>query len=325
MNNIVIKGVGSYIPNKILTNEDLGKIVDTSDEWISGRTGIKKRHISSGEDTSYMATEACKQALTRANIDPKDIDLIIVATATPDMYIPSTACIVQKEIDAVNALAFDISAACTGFIYGIQIGTSLMKTSNFKHALVVGAETLSKVTDWQDRSTCVIFADGAGAALLSRDENVGVIDTINKSEGDKWEHITIGGNDVINPFSKEIEPKKKEIQMNGGEVFKFATTTIPKAIKEILEKNNMSIDEIDYIVPHQANIRIIEYAAKKLKISPDKFYTNIQDYGNTSAASVPIALNEMYEKDLLKKGDKIILVGFGGGLTYGASLIDWSI
>ncbi|MEF9991047.1 MAG: beta-ketoacyl-ACP synthase III [Romboutsia sp.] len=323
MDKIIIEGIGAYAPSKIVTNDDLSKIVDTNNEWIEGRTGIKERCISQGEDTSHMAIKASMLAIERANISPIDIDLIILATCTPDMFIPSTACIVQKHIGAKNALAFDISAACTGFVYGLKLADSLMKTNDYKHALVIGAENLSKVVDWKDRGTCVLFGDGAGAAILSKGKDDGIIDSICKSEGDKWEHITIGADDVVNPFIEEEVVKEKHLGMNGGEVFKFATRVIPESVKEILTKNNVSIDEIDYIVPHQANSRIIEYAAKKLKISNDKFYMNISRYGNTSAASIPIALNEMYEKNLLKKGSKIVLVGFGGGLTYGCALINW--
>lgn len=325
MDNIIIEGMGLYTPSKIVTNEDLSKIVETNDEWIAGRTGIKERRISQGEDTSHMATEASKKALEVAKISALDIDLIVLATCTPDMFIPSTACIVQANIGAKNALAFDISAACTGFIYGLQVAESLMKTNDFKHALVIGSENLSKVVNWEDRGTCVLFADGAGAAVLSKSNEGGIIKTICGSDGEKGEYITLGANDVSNPFYEKETEKDKMLGMYGQEVFKFATSIIPSLIKEILEKSNLTIDDIDYIVPHQANTRIIEYAAKKLKISTDKFYMNIQNYGNTSAASIPMALSEMQEKNLLKKNNKVILVGFGGGLTYGASLIEWSI
>lgn len=325
MDEIIIEGIGAYTPSKIVTNHDLSQIVDTNNEWIESRTGIKERCISQGEDTSYMAVEASKKAMKLANISPLDIDLIVLATSTPDMFIPATACIVQKHIGATNAFAFDISAACTGFIYGLKIAESLMKTNDYKHALVIGAENLSKVVDWEDRTTCVLFADGAGAAVLSKKSEKGIVNTICGSDGEGNELITIGANDVKNPFVREEIIKDKNLGMIGGEVFKFATSIIPSMVNELLEKANISIDEIDYIVPHQANIRIIEYAAKKLNIPKDKFYMNIDRYGNTSAASIPIALNEMYEKKLLSKDKKIILVGFGGGLTYGASLINWKI
>lgn len=327
MDKIIIGGIGSYAPSKIVTNDDLSQIVDTNNEWIEGRTGIKERRISQGEDTSLMATEASKKAIEMANISPLDIDLIVLATCTPDMFIPATACIVQANLGAKNALAFDISAACTGFIYGLNVAESLMKNNNFKHALVIGSENLSKVVNWEDRGTCVLFADGAGAAVLSKGKEDGIIKTICGTDGEKGEFITLGANDVKNPFYENESKDKRDpsLGMYGQEVFKFATSIIPSLINEILKKANLTIDEIDYIVPHQANIRIIEYAAKKLKIPKDKFFMNIQSYGNTSAASIPIALDEMNEKKLLKKDSKIILVGFGGGLTYGASLINWSI
>lgn len=324
MNEVVIAGVGKYIPSKVVTNDMLSQIMDTNDEWIVSRTGIKQRHITTGENTSDIASKAALKALENANIDVLDIDLIIVATCTPDMFTPATACIVQKNIGAKNAFAFDISAACSGFIYGINIAKSMMKQNNIKKSLVIGAETLSKAVDWEDRSTCVLFGDGAGAAVLSLSEEEGIISTICKSQGSKWENLTIGGKDLNNPYIDEVNSNSAYLQMNGGEIFKFATVTIVKLIKEILKQNNLTLEDIDYIVPHQANERIIQFAAKKLNLSMDKFYINIHEYGNTSAASIPIALSEMQEKNLLKKGDKIIAVGFGAGLTSGACLIEWT-
>lgn len=324
MDNVVIAGVGKYIPSKVVTNDMLSQIVDTNDEWITSRTGIKQRHITTGENTSDIASKAALKALENANIDALDIDLIIVATCTPDMFTPATACIVQKNIGAKNAFAFDLSAACSGFIYGINVAKSMMKQNNIKKSLVIGAETLSKALDWKDRSTCVLFGDGAGAAVLSLDEDEGIIDVICNSKGSKWENLTIGAKDIDNPYVDEVTIFNPYLQMNGGEIFKFATVTMVKLIKEILKQNNLTLDDIDYIVPHQANERIIQFAAKKLDISMDKFYININEYGNTSAASIPIAISEMEEKSLLKKGDKIIAVGFGAGLTSGACLIEWT-
>ncbi|MDY2736028.1 beta-ketoacyl-ACP synthase III [Intestinibacter sp.] len=324
MDNVVIAGVGKSIPSKVVTNDMLSQIVDTNDEWITSRTGIKQRHITTGENTSDIASKAALNALENANIDALDIDLIIVATCTPDMFTPATACIVQKNIGAKNAFAFDLSAACSGFIYGINVAKSMMKQNNIKKSLVIGAETLSKTLDWKDRSTCVLFGDGAGAAVLSLDQNEGIIDVICNSKGAKWENLTIGAKDINNPYVDEVSSINHYLQMNGGEIFKFATVTIVKLIKEILKKNNLILDDIDYIVPHQANERIIQFAAKKLDISMDKFYINIHEYGNTSAASIPIAISEMEEKNLLKRGNKIIAVGFGAGLTSGACLIEWT-
>lgn len=325
MKGIIIKGTGSYTPNKIVTNEMLGKIVDTSDEWILSRTGIKERKITTNENTSDMAIKSCEVALKNANVDCLDIDLIIVATCTPDSFIPSTACIVQKALGCDNAVSFDISAACTGFIFALETAKSLMKVNNYKNALVVGAETLSKIVDWTDRTTCVLFGDGAGSVVLSASEETGIINSVCKTDARKYECLTSYSLDIKNPFTKDFVENKKYLKMDGQEVFKFATNIIVKVINEVLEKSNMTIDDIDYIVPHQANIRIIEHSAKKLKIDKEKFYTNLENYGNTSAASIPIALHELNEKKKLKNGDNIILVGFGGGLTFGAMIVKWCV
>lgn len=323
MNSVVIAGVGKYIPSKVVTNDMLSHIVDTSDEWIVSRTGIKQRHITTSENTSDIASEAALNAIKDANIDACDIDLIIVATCTPDMYTPATACIVQKNIGAKNAFAFDLGAACSGFIYGINVAKSMMISSNIKKALVIGAETLSKAIDWHDRSTCVLFGDGAGAAVLSLSKNEGILEVVCKSKGSKWENLTIGAKDLNNPYINEKIDINPYLSMNGSEIFKFATVEMVKLIRQILKDNNLSIEDIDYIVPHQANERIIQFAAKKLEIPVDKFYINIDEYGNTSAASIPIAISEMKEKNLIKKGNKLIAVGFGAGLTSGACLIKW--
>lgn len=325
MEGIIIKGIGAYTPSKIVTNDDLSKIVETSDEWIRSRTGIKERRISQGEDTSYMGIKASEKAIELANLQREDIDLIVFSTCTPDMFIPSSACIVQKEMGLKNAVAFDLNAACSGFVYGVDVARSLMKTNNYKNALVIGSENLSKVINWEDRKTCVLFADGAAAVVLSKSESEGIIDSICKSYGDNGEFLSIGGREIKNPFMDKSISKYQYLDMDGSEIFKFATSSVISSIKDILQKNNMTIDDIDYIVPHQANVRIIEYVAKKLKISMDKFYMNIDTYGNTSSASIPLALNEMYNKGILQKGQNLLLVGFGGGLTYGSCLIKWSI
>lgn len=326
MEEVSIKAFGAYAPSRIVSNDDLSKIVETNDEWIVERTGIKERRISEGEDTSSIAVKAAIKALERANLTGEDIDLIIVATITPDKFTPSVACLVQKEIQAENAMAFDVSAACSGFIFGLQAACSMMKvTENFKNALVIGVETLSKIMNWEDRSTCVLFGDGGGAVVLSKGEgNGGIREFYSKSLGKKGDCLVVEAMPVINPFIKDKnnDTNYQKIYMNGGEVFKFATKVIVESIKKILEKSSLTIDDIDYIVPHQANLRIIDYAVRKLKVDSSKFYTNLERYGNTSSASIPLALNEMYEKNLLKKGHKIILVGFGGGLTYGAVLIE---
>ena len=325
MEGIIIKGIGAYTPSKIVTNDDLSKIVETSDEWIRSRTGIKERRISQGEDTSYMGIKASEKAIELANLQREHIDLIVFSTCTPDMFIPSSACIVQKEMGLKNAVAFDLNAACSGFVYGVDVARSLMKTNNYKNALVIGSENLSKVINWEDRKTCVLFADGAAAVVLSKSESEGIIDSICKSYGDNGEFLSIGGREIKNPFMDKSISKYQYLDMDGSEIFKFATSSVISSIKDILQKNNMTIDDIDYIVPHQANVRIIEYVAKKLKTSMDKFYMNIDTYGNTSSASIPLALNEMYNKGILQKGQNLLLVGFGGGLTYGSCLIKWSI
>ncbi|AOR23167.1 beta-ketoacyl-ACP synthase III [Clostridium taeniosporum] len=321
--NIKIGGVGGYLPSLAVTNNKISEFVDTNDEWIVERTGIEERRISEGENTSEIAVKAARIALERAKIDSKDLDLIIVATITPDMFMPSVACLVQKELNADDAAAFDISVACSGFVFALETANSLMKSLNYKNALVIGAETLSKVVDWSDRGTCILFGDGGGAAVLVKDEKNGIINSYLKTEGKKGDCLTIGALDFNTPFTKEISKYNKYVEMNGREVFKFATSAIIKAIDGALEGTGVCLDDIKYIVPHQANIRILDYVAKKLKIDTDKFYTNLDKTGNTSSASVPLALNEIYEKGLLKEGDKLLLVAFGGGLSYGATLLEW--
>ena len=323
MSNVGIAGIGAYTPSLAVTNDDISRLVETNDEWIVKRTGIKERRISDGEDTSEMAAKAALSALKRADIDPKDLDLIIVATISPDMFIPSTACLVQNILGADDAACFDINVACSGFVYAMEIAQSMMKSMNYKNALIVGSETLSKVINWRDRSTCILFGDGAGAAVLKRTEEEGIIKSYLKSEGRKGDALTIGAADFNTPFSKESVEKDRYVAMNGGEVLRFAVGAIADGVKKLLEDTGTSIDEVKYIVPHQANIRIIQSAAKKLHIDMDKFYVNLDRYGNTSSASVPVALNEMYEEGLIKKGDKLILVAFGGGLTYASAIIKW--
>lgn len=325
MKNIRIAGIGAYLPPLVVTNDKIGEFVETNNEWIVERTGIRERRISEGEDTSEMAINASKIALERANINAEDIDLIIVATVSPDAFIPSVACIVQSNLKADKAACFDINVACSGFLYGLEIAKSMMKSMNYKNALVIGAEVLSKVIDWNDRGTCILFGDGGGAAILINDDTEcqGIIKSYLRSDGAKGEALTIGAADFKTPFTKEEKLRDRIIKMNGREVFKFATTAIADAVNEILKDTNVSLDEIKYIVPHQANYRIIKSAASKLGLEEEKFYLNLDRVGNTSAGSVPIVLNEMYEKNLINKGDKLILVAFGGGLTYASTLIEW--
>lgn len=323
MQGIEIKGFGSYVPKHVVTNDDLSKIVDTNDEWISTRTGIKERRISQGEDTSVLATSAAENAMKKANISAEDIDLIIVATVSPDCFCPSVSCIVQKNIGAKNAMAFDINAACSGFIFAFQTASSLLKCNdNFNNALIIGAEVLSKITNWEDRSTCVLFGDGAGAAIISKTDSKKVLRFFSKSEGEKGEALEIGARNVQNPFIREYLEKYPYIKMDGGAIFRFASLVIVKAVKKLLDEENLSLDDIDYIIPHQANARIIAYAAKKMHVGIDKFYLNLDKFANTSSATIPIALSEMQDKNILKEGMKIIMVGFGGGLTYGSALVE---
>ena len=312
----------SYVPEKIITNDELSNIVDTSHEWIYTRTGISKRRISTVENTSDLAINVGKALIKSSNIEPEDIDIIIVATITPDHLTPSTACIVQGAIGAKNALAFDINVACSGFVYALSIADKFLKSGLYKTALVIGAETLSKIVDWSDRGTCVLFGDGSGGALLvaSEDENSIIAEDL-KADGTCWQAITGGSIGINNTFIKDKKENPFFLQMNGRDVFKFATKTVPTSVQQVLDKSNLSLDDIKYIVPHQANLRIVEVVAKKLEVDLDKFYLNLQDYGNTSAASIPIALAEMSKKGILKKDDKIIITGFGAGLTWASMLI----
>ena len=323
MSNVGIAGTGAYVPSLAVTNDDISELAETNDEWIMKRTGIRERRISQGEDTSDMASKAALCALERADVEPKDVELIIVATISPDMFIPSVACLVQSKIGADDAACFDINVACSGFVYAMEIAQSMMKSMNYKNALIIGSETLSKVINWKDRSTCILFGDGAGAAVLKRTEEPGIMKSYLKSEGKKGDALTIGAADFNTPFSKESVERDRHIYMNGGDVLKFAVNALADSVNKVLDETGLSMDDIKYIVPHQANVRIIQSAAKKLHTDLDKFYINLEKYGNTSSASVPIALNEMYEKGMLKKGDKFILVAFGGGLTYAATMIEW--
>lgn len=325
MINSKIIATGNYTPSFILTNEDISKFVDTNDEWIVSRTGIKERRIATEDDTSDIGTKAALEALRNSGLKAEDIDLIIFASITGEMLTPSMACIVQKNIGAINATAFDINAACSGFIYGLTIAHSLISIKQAKNALVIGAEVLSKIVNWEDRNTCVLFGDGAGAAVVSASEEKGILSLYTKSVGEKGDSLECGALSLRNPFAKkeEIQSKDNHVIMDGREVFKFATSAIIEAIEKVISDGNCSLEEVKYIIPHQANYRIIDFASRKLNIPLNKFYINVDKYGNTSAASIPIALHEMNNNAMLQKGDKIVMVGFGGGLTYGAALIEW--
>lgn len=323
MKNTKIIGVGAYAPDNIVTNLQLKELVDTTDEWIRTRTGIEKRCITIDEDTSDLAVKASEIAIKNANITVEEIDVIILATVTPDKFTPSTACIVQKKLGAKNAYAFDINAACTGFIYALKMANALIKAEEAKNILVIGAETLSKVLNWNDRSTCVLFGDGAGAVVVKASEEEGIKCVSTKSDGTKGDALTIDSVPLNNPFNNKKIIANNYLSMSGSEVFKFATRAIVESIIDVIEKSNSNLENIKYVIPHQANLRILDYASKKLNMPLDKFVINLSDYGNTSSASIPMALYDVYKENKLIPGDEIILVGFGGGLTWGSTLIKW--
>ncbi len=321
-----IIATGSYVPENIITNHDLEKIVDTSDDWITERTGIKERRIVNGNQaTSDLAYEAASIALKRSHLKPRDIDLIIVATITPDMPFPSTACILQDRLGARNAAAFDVNAACSGFLYGLHIANGLIKSGLHQRILLVGAEVLSKVTDWQDRTTCILFGDGAGAAIVEATrEKKGILSTHVNSDGSLSELICLPGGGSRNPCSTySILKKLNFIKMKGNETFKVAVRTLEEMVVKTLEDNDLRPSQLSLLIPHQANIRIIQATAKRLNLPMEKVYVNIDRFGNTSAASVPIALDEAVHKGRVQDGDYILLEAFGGGLTWASSLIRW--
>ncbi len=316
-----IVGTGSYVPQLVVTNEAMAELVDTSDEWIVSRTGIKERRISTGENTSDLAFEASKSALLKSGLQASQLDLIICATISPDSFMPSVACIIQERLGAINAAAFDLAAACTGLVYGISVATAFIESGHYTNILVVGAETLSKTLDWSDRSTCVLFGDGAGAVVLTASEQKGISAVHLASDGRKKDYLTLPAVALSNPFMKgESEALHPTISMQGQEVFKFAVRSITELIHKVLDSSNLKQEDIKYIVAHQANSRILEHAAKMLGVPFDKFYVNLERYGNTSAATIGIALDEVFASELLQKGDNVILVGFGGGMTSGAIL-----
>lgn len=318
-----IIAVDSYAPERVVTNDDLSQVVDTNDEWIYSRTGIKTRHLSEGENTSQLCIEVAKRLLKKTGTSPEEIGLIIVGTITPDYATPSTACLVQGAIGAVNAFAFDISAACSGFVYSMSIADKFIKNGTCKKAMVIGAETLSKIVDWEDRSTCVLFGDGAGGALLAPCEEGGILAEDLHAKGEDGLKLTGSSRQVNNMLCKAEENDNKYLAMDGRAIFNFSNKVVPASIKNILENAGLSADDIKYVIPHQANSRIIDVVAKKLGMPIEKFYLNLSEYGNTSAGSIPIALAEMDKEGLIEKGDKIIITGFGGGLTWGSILIEW--
>ncbi|HBT20030.1 MAG TPA: 3-oxoacyl-ACP synthase [Peptococcaceae bacterium] len=321
-----ILGTGICLPEKVLTNKDLEKMVDTSDEWIRTRTGIVERRIADPDTpTSVLAEKAARMALKNARIKAEDIGLIIVATVTPDMIFPATACLVQNRLGAISAAAFDLEAGCSGFIYGLVSGAQFVASGVYDYVLVIGAETLSRIVNWEDRNTCVLFGDGAGAVVIGPVPNgYGLLGIDLGSDGSGADLLDVPGGGSLNPATKyTVENKMHFLRMNGNEVFKFAVRIIGDSSIRALMSAGLKKEEIDFLIPHQANIRIIQAAVKRLKLSNDKVYVNLDRYGNTSAASVPIALHEAYEEGLIKKDSIIVLVAFGAGLTWGAAVIRW--
>jgi 3-oxoacyl-[acyl-carrier-protein] synthase-3 len=322
-----ITGWGMSVPKKVLTNDDLSKMVETNDQWIRARTGIRERRIvAEGQSTSTLAFEAAIEALKIANLAPTDLDLIICATSTPDYIFPSTACLIQDKLGASHAGAFDLLAACSGFVYALNMGAQSIRSGSAKSVLVIGAETLSRYVDWTDRNTCILFGDGAGAFVLQASELPGgVIAAVTHSDGSGGDLLSIQAGGSVHPASERtVQAGMHFIHMDGKEVFRFATRVMVQATDEVLKASGWRVKDLDLIIPHQANYRIIDAAARGLKLPIDKFMINVDRYGNTSAASIPIASVEAVHAGRLKVGDKIVLVGFGAGLTWGAITVEWT-
>lgn len=322
-----IVGTGSYVPEKIITNENLAKIVDTSDEWIRSRTGIGERRITEELTTAELAAEAAKKALSDANMKAEDLELILVATSSPDHFFPSAACEVQRMIGGKHAAAYDVSAACSGFLFALNTAYAFLKSEIYKNALVIGADVMSKMVDWKDRSTCVLFGDGAGAVIIRAEQKddekpAGIRHFIMGSDGSKAEVLTCMARSNGN-FLLGKESQMGYLSMNGQEVFKFAVKKVPECISQLLHETDEKKEKISYFILHQANYRIIESVAKRLKLPLDRFPMNIECYGNTSGASIPILLDELNRSGELKSGDNLVLSGFGAGLTWGAVLLTW--
>lgn len=316
-----IKGTGSYVPEKVLTNDDLSKIVETNDEWISTRTGIKERHIVTDEYTIDLAEKASLKAMEDAGVQPEEIDLVIVATVTPDNAFPGVGQLLQKRLGLREVMTFDVNAACSGFLYAFNIADKMIKSGAYNTALVVGAETLTRLTDWSDRNTCVLFGDAAGAMVVGKSESNKIKDVICGSKSDDEGMLICNNVDIKDPYVNAVS-EQDHIHMNGREVFKFATRIMPQTIRDLMDRNSISLEDLNYIVAHQANERIIDKAARDLKYPMDKMFLNIHKYGNTSAASVPLAIDEAIKEGKLKKGDLFATVAFGGGFTWGGALIE---
>jgi 3-oxoacyl-[acyl-carrier-protein] synthase III len=321
--NISITGLGAYDPPTIIENEQLKKFVDTNDEWIITHTGIKRRHVSTGETVLDMAEKAARKAMEASGLQASEIELVVLATSTPDCYFPMAASVLRARLGLGDGPAFDISGGCTGMVYALSAAASMMEAMGYGHALVVGSEMLSRVLDWYDRSTCVLLGDGAGAYVLSHGGN-GIKSLYLNSRGDASGFLSMNALPARNPWIAEAEtPFDGKFHMNGQEVYRFAMEAVPDAVNEACRRAGKQISDVDWFVPHQANLRIIEGAAKRLGIPMEKFYLNIEDHGNTGSASIPIALNEMQEKGLLKSGQNILIVAFGAGFAWGAGWIEW--
>lgn len=325
--NVRITGTGSSLPEKILTNADIEQLVDTSDEWITTRTGIKERRIAAeGEYTSTFAAEASRRALAMAGVKADEIDLIILSTVTPDFPFPSTACIVQDLIGATNATAFDLSAACSGFIFGLSVAEKYIRSGSAQKILVIGSEILSRVVDWQDRNTCVLFGDGAGAVVIEASEGGhSLLSTHTFSNGSYWNLLYQPGSGSRNPAtdSRTIDERLLYVTMEGNDVFKHAVRSMEEAAVKALDANGLSPSDISLFIPHQANRRIIDATAKRLGVDASRLFTNLHCYGNTSSASIPIALDEVNRQGLLEPGSKLLMVAFGGGFAYGSAMVNW--
>ena len=325
-----IIGTGSYLPEKVLTNDDLSKIVDTSDEWITTRTGIKERHIAADDQaTSDLAAEAARRAMTAAGVTPEDIDLIVVATVTPDLFFPATACFVQRKIGATNAVCFDISAACSGFLYALQVARHFLNAGSRTTALVIGAEKLSSLVNWEDRNTCVLFGDGAGAVVIravdaDTDAPGRVLSTVMGSDGTLSDLLKVPGGGSALPITPEnAASRPNTIHMEGRETFKHAVTRMCQASEQALEMAGLTKADIAMVIPHQANARIITAIADRLGLPEEKTFVNVDKYGNTSAATIPVALDEAHRQGRIKRGDIVLLVAFGGGFTWASSVLRW--
>lgn len=327
MNRAMVIGTGSAVPKKLLTNADLEKLVDTSDDWIMSRTGIKERHIvSEGEHFSDLCTRAAEQALKRAHMKPEDLDMILVGTISGDMPFPATSCLVQRNLGANRAAASDVGAACVGFLYALHLADGLIQSGKAQNVLVIGGEILSRYVDWTDRNTCVLFGDGAGAVVLqgTRGDH-GILGSLMKSNGNYYDFICMpgGGSDRPANDPKSIEERLPFIKMKGNETFKVAVKAMADVSSELLSEQGFTHEEIDLFIPHQANLRIIDAVGERLKIDPKKVYKNVERYGNTSAASIPIALEECIREGRVKSGDMILLTAFGAGLVWGSVLLRW--